>query len=180
MGQVDVSQDSSDSTKNSKDAFFDPKPKPKMIRVLTVLAYVLSVSMAAIFLSIYYIFMWHGEPHLGAHKNIPNSYIGSQNESLKVIEDVENGVNNTFSFDFNQEEEKTMIVTHPSSNEGMQQQITALELDESLSIPTRSENNSTTSTIRWQDDYNDSLESPKKSSMLIQKLWNEEKYEDTY
>ncbi|XP_056634819.1 uncharacterized protein LOC130443937 isoform X3 [Diorhabda sublineata] len=117
MGQVDVSQDSSDSTKNSKDAFFDPKPKPKMIRVLTVLVYVLSVSMAAIFLSIYYIFMWHGEPHLGAHKNIPNSYIRSQNESLKIIEAIENGANKTFFSDFNQEEEKTMIVTHPSSNE---------------------------------------------------------------
>ncbi|XP_076268378.1 trp-interacting inaF-D isoform X3 [Rhynchophorus ferrugineus] len=43
-----------------------PKGKPKAIRVLTVLAYVLSVSMAAILLSIYYIFMWQGRPHLGA------------------------------------------------------------------------------------------------------------------
>lgn len=37
-----------------------PKPKPKIIRVLTVMAYMLSVSMAAILLSIYYIFVWNG------------------------------------------------------------------------------------------------------------------------
>lgn len=37
-----------------------PKPQPKIIRVLTVMAYMLSVSMAAILLSIYYIFVWNG------------------------------------------------------------------------------------------------------------------------
>lgn len=37
-----------------------PKPQPKFIRVLTVMAYMLSVSMAAILLSIYYIFVWNG------------------------------------------------------------------------------------------------------------------------
>lgn len=180
MGQEDLSLDSSDSTKNSKDAFFDPKPQPKMIRVLTVLAYVLSVSMAAIFLSIYYIFMWHGEPHLGAHKNIPNSYNRSQENNLQM-EVIRNGANNTFSADFNQEEENTIVmVTDPSLNEDMQQQITAFESDENMSFPTDSENNTATSTIRWQDDYNDSLESFKKSSMLIQKLWSEEKYDDSY
>lgn len=36
------------------------KAQPKLIRVLTVLAYILSVSMAAILLSIYYIFIWKG------------------------------------------------------------------------------------------------------------------------
>lgn len=37
-----------------------PKPQRKIIRVLTVMAYMLSVSMAAILLSIYYIFVWNG------------------------------------------------------------------------------------------------------------------------
>lgn len=41
--------------------FTEAKPKPKLIRVLTVLAYILSVSMAAILLSIYYIFMWQDQ-----------------------------------------------------------------------------------------------------------------------
>lgn len=36
----------------------EPKPTPKLIRVLIVLAYVLSVSMVAIVLSIYYLFVW--------------------------------------------------------------------------------------------------------------------------
>lgn len=52
---------------SSKDSMVDPpKPTSKMIRVLTVFAYVLSVSLTAILLSIYYIFMWEGKPHLGA------------------------------------------------------------------------------------------------------------------
>ncbi|KAG5890149.1 hypothetical protein JTB14_010167 [Gonioctena quinquepunctata] len=75
--QEDINPDSSPDTpsaKNSKDAFFDPKPKPKIIRVLTVLAYVLSVSMAAILLSIYYIFMWDGKPHIGAQVSGPDLF----------------------------------------------------------------------------------------------------------
>uniref|UniRef100_A0A6P7GEQ2 Uncharacterized protein LOC114341470 n=1 Tax=Diabrotica virgifera virgifera TaxID=50390 RepID=A0A6P7GEQ2_DIAVI len=85
MGTEDINTDTTDS-RNSKDAFFDPKPKPKMIRVLTVLAYVLSVSMAAIFLSIYYIFMWNGEPHLGAHKSVSLNFssIGESDNRLNV------------------------------------------------------------------------------------------------
>ncbi|KAL1501122.1 hypothetical protein ABEB36_006507 [Hypothenemus hampei] len=55
------------TTIEARDDFPQPKKNPKAIRVLTVLAYVLSVSMAAILLSIYYIFMWHSKPHLGAH-----------------------------------------------------------------------------------------------------------------
>ncbi|CAH1977501.1 unnamed protein product [Acanthoscelides obtectus] len=64
----DSSPDSPDAPPMSKqqEAMFEPKPTPKIIRVLTVMAYVFSVSMAAIFLSIYYIFMWEGKPHLGA------------------------------------------------------------------------------------------------------------------
>nr|CAI5856069.1 unnamed protein product [Callosobruchus analis] len=66
---ADSSPDSPDAPPMSpkqQEAMFEPKPTPKIIRVLTVMAYVLSVSMAAILLSIYYIFMWEGKPHLGA------------------------------------------------------------------------------------------------------------------
>lgn len=54
------------NTISSNKVMLKPKEKPKVIRVLTVIAYVLSVSMAAILLSIYYIFMWEGHPHIGA------------------------------------------------------------------------------------------------------------------
>lgn len=56
----DISRD------QSKDNPYEPKEKPKLIRVLTVLAYMLSVSMAAILLSVYYVFVWDGHPHLGS------------------------------------------------------------------------------------------------------------------
>lgn len=59
-------EDLSDATEVPRGDVFQPKQKPKAIRVLTVMAYILSVSMAAILLSIYYIFMWEGRPHLGA------------------------------------------------------------------------------------------------------------------
>ncbi|VEN51681.1 unnamed protein product, partial [Callosobruchus maculatus] len=71
--QEDINPDSSPDSPDAppmspkqQEALFEPKPTPKIIRVLTVMAYVLSVSMAAILLSIYYIFMWEGKPHLGA------------------------------------------------------------------------------------------------------------------
>ncbi|XP_076065223.1 uncharacterized protein LOC143039239 [Oratosquilla oratoria] len=39
----------------------DHKPNKKIVRLLTVLAYVISVSMAAIILSLYYVFLWDPE-----------------------------------------------------------------------------------------------------------------------
>nr|XP_015837208.1 PREDICTED: uncharacterized protein LOC103313833 isoform X3 [Tribolium castaneum] len=60
--------DSPESPVDSKDnALFEPKAQPKIIRVLTVLAYILSVSMAAILLSIYYIFMWNEHKTYALH-----------------------------------------------------------------------------------------------------------------
>lgn len=70
-------QDSANAEENgdsprpgSKDPTTEPpKPTSKMIRVLTVFVYVLSVSLTAILLSVYYIFIWEGKPHLGALKS---------------------------------------------------------------------------------------------------------------
>jgi hypothetical protein len=42
----------------NKDKLYEPKKKGKVIRVLIVMAYVLSVSLAAIMLSLYYVFLW--------------------------------------------------------------------------------------------------------------------------
>ncbi|KAI4496972.1 hypothetical protein M0802_007920 [Mischocyttarus mexicanus] len=41
-----------------KDKLYEPKHKKKLIRVLTVIAYIIFVSMAAIILSLYYTFLW--------------------------------------------------------------------------------------------------------------------------
>lgn len=43
---------------DSKDKLYEPKTNQKAIKVLTVAAYVLCVSLAAIMLSLYYIFLW--------------------------------------------------------------------------------------------------------------------------
>ncbi|KAL3286263.1 hypothetical protein HHI36_000773 [Cryptolaemus montrouzieri] len=45
----------------AKDRLYEPKHKKKLIRVLTVIAYVFFVSLAAIMLSLYYIFIWNGD-----------------------------------------------------------------------------------------------------------------------
>nr|CAD7265434.1 unnamed protein product [Timema shepardi] len=42
----------------AKDKLYEPKKARKIIRVLTVVAYVFSVSLAAIMLSLYYVFLW--------------------------------------------------------------------------------------------------------------------------
>ncbi|CAG9813553.1 unnamed protein product [Phaedon cochleariae] len=89
--QEDINPDSSpDSPGFNKDAAFEAKPKPKAIRVLTVLAYVLSVSMAAIMLSIYYIFMWDGRPHIGARRGGPEAGHESFSIPIQFTESVEN------------------------------------------------------------------------------------------
>lgn len=42
---------------------YEANKTPKIIRVLTVCAYLISVSLAAIMLSVYYIFLWEPKPH---------------------------------------------------------------------------------------------------------------------
>lgn len=44
--------------RDEKDNLYEPKPNKKAIRILTVAAYVLCVSLAAIMLSLYYVFFW--------------------------------------------------------------------------------------------------------------------------
>lgn len=45
----------------AKDRLYEPKHKKKAVRVLTVVAYVFFVSLAAIMLSLYYVFLWDGK-----------------------------------------------------------------------------------------------------------------------
>lgn len=42
----------------AKDKLYEPKQNQKAVRVLTVIAYVFSVSLAAIMLSTYYTLLW--------------------------------------------------------------------------------------------------------------------------
>lgn len=44
----------------AKDRLYEPKHKKKVVRVLTVVAYIFFVSLAAIMLSLYYVFIWNG------------------------------------------------------------------------------------------------------------------------
>ncbi|GLH04544.1 Uncharacterized protein GBIM_10233 [Gryllus bimaculatus] len=54
----DASPGSGDDAAELGEVKDKPREKSKVIRVLTVLAYVLSVSLAAIMLSLYYVFLW--------------------------------------------------------------------------------------------------------------------------
>lgn len=47
----------------SKDKLYEPKHKQKVVRVLTVVAYIISVSLAAIVLSLYYMYIWNPSDH---------------------------------------------------------------------------------------------------------------------
>ncbi|XP_014247331.1 putative transmembrane protein INAFM2 [Cimex lectularius] len=49
----------------AKDKMYEPKQNKKLIRVLTVIVYVFSVSLAAIILSLYYVFFWSPKPPPG-------------------------------------------------------------------------------------------------------------------
>lgn len=49
----------------SKDKMYEPKHKKKLVRVLTVVAYVFSVSLAAITLSLFYIFIYNPDRPTG-------------------------------------------------------------------------------------------------------------------
>lgn len=55
--------------RDEKDNLYEPKPNKKAIRILTVAAYVLCVSLAAIILSLYYMIFWEN----GTIKNINNN-----------------------------------------------------------------------------------------------------------
>lgn len=61
----------------AKDRLYEPKHKKKLVRVLTVVAYVFFVSLAAIMLSLYYVFLWNGD------KNLTNKYVTSSPSKLQ-------------------------------------------------------------------------------------------------
>lgn len=56
---------------------------PKIIRVLTVCAYLFTVSVAAIMLSIYYIFLWDPKIPGAATGDVTNTISGHDNRHFK-------------------------------------------------------------------------------------------------
>lgn len=59
---MSTSDDPSEQEINAVEAF-EANKTPKIIRVFTVCAYLICVSLAAIMLSIYYIFLWEPKRH---------------------------------------------------------------------------------------------------------------------
>lgn len=53
----------------SKDKLYEPKQNKKVVRVLTVIAYLISVSLAAIILSLYYTFIWDPKDNIIVFRN---------------------------------------------------------------------------------------------------------------
>lgn len=62
-GNVKNSNEVKLAGEESKDKLYEPKHRQKVVRVLTVVAYVVSVSLAAILLSLYYTFIWDPKDH---------------------------------------------------------------------------------------------------------------------
>ncbi|XP_049857652.1 uncharacterized protein LOC126340500 [Schistocerca gregaria] len=84
----------------NKDSKLYEKPsggKKKLLRLLTVLAYVMSVSMAAIMLSLYYVFLWdpHGTGprygHLAADPQPRLNYTQEVSESTPLCSEIDDG-----------------------------------------------------------------------------------------
>lgn len=57
----------------AKDRLYEPKHKKKLVRVLTVVAYIFFVSLAAIMLSLYYVFLWNGNQKENMRHIVPKS-----------------------------------------------------------------------------------------------------------
>lgn len=61
---------------DSVDKLYESKKNQRTVRVLTVCAYVLTVSMAAIILSAYYVFLWNPSDESAKNPQNPNAKCG--------------------------------------------------------------------------------------------------------
>ena len=82
---------------NHKDSRYEPKQNKKIVRLLTVIAYVISVSMAAIILSLYYVFLW--DPQMKYQPKAKQG--GAQSKNTNSIDD--NSAATSLSFSFSSE-----------------------------------------------------------------------------
>lgn len=68
----------------SKESIYEPKHNKKLIRVLTVIAYLISVSLAAIILSLYYTFIWDPKDR-GHYVLKPTTSHNSKSENISSL-----------------------------------------------------------------------------------------------
>ncbi|KAJ3637811.1 hypothetical protein MTP99_001238 [Tenebrio molitor] len=173
--EEDINADNSpDSPGNPKDnALFEPKPKPKVIRVLTVLAYILSVSMAAILLSIYYIFMWNEQKTYTAPHNEVAPSASDVSFSLSVASPVISVASSSYTMEEdNVTSSESDYVTQGLPQREMQQQITGAGENEVLATSSSTADDNTTS-----PQYGFSLDNEfGKTSTFIKKLMHKYPY----
>lgn len=74
-----------------KDKLYEPKHKQKLVRVLTVIAYVIFVSMAAILLSLYYTFVWNPKDQAVRKLRIDKDCVKSSSLDFFTIPPIFNG-----------------------------------------------------------------------------------------
>ncbi|KAK5647623.1 hypothetical protein RI129_002515 [Pyrocoelia pectoralis] len=170
-------------SKSSKSSYYDrKKQQSKLIRVLTVVAYILSVSLVAIILSVYYIFMWEGKPSQSQQGYLRTGSFGENENNGKTVPksletNVFNGIdsasliidtvgeiqtdNSTIKSDnVTSSYSDTMETTRKEniSNEVSQGVERRLHLEETTYVTTPSEENSTWSPEELNDfdgDYNE-------------------------
>ncbi|XP_042861130.1 uncharacterized protein LOC122246557 isoform X2 [Penaeus japonicus] len=78
---------------DTKESKYEPKQNKKIIRLLTVIAYVISVSMAAIILSLYYVFLW--DPKETYRPKDKDSFFDNQNQT--AVESIPDLISTPFS-----------------------------------------------------------------------------------
>nr|CAI5858623.1 unnamed protein product [Callosobruchus analis] len=137
---------------DAKDRLYEPKQKEKLVRVLTVIAYVFFVSMAAIMLSLYYVFLWSGD------QKITTRYIAAGTHRQQKLYPSNRGNRNCDS-----------ILAE------MQQQFTAVESKPSEVMVSPSPESEAEDNVTWPEDY-ESLEEFRKSSVFIKKLMSQYDY----
>lgn len=84
---IPFTDDSRKHTHDTKFYRYEVKQHKKMVRILTVIAYVICVSMAAIVLSLYYVFLWdpYATKYKGFSDNKCEKLLQEQNSDVRVL-----------------------------------------------------------------------------------------------
>ncbi|XP_019759376.1 uncharacterized protein LOC109537208 isoform X1 [Dendroctonus ponderosae] len=132
----------------AKDRLYEPKHKKKIVRVLTVVAYVFFVSLAAIMLSMYYVFLWNGTQRVAA-KLVAKQQNFSGNKCEIVLAEIQRQI-------------RLM--------ESMRTTTTTTTTTERPTSPIPDMN------LKWKDEDFSDLEDTRKNSFFLNKLLKEYPY----
>ncbi|KOC63276.1 hypothetical protein WH47_04725 [Habropoda laboriosa] len=149
-----------------KDKLYEPKHKQKLIRVLTVVAYVIFVSMVAILLSLYYTFLW--DP-----KDVP--IVRPRPKSECANSKLQNSFTTPFSVNETQAKKTTKLVTATDEQSPTQEIVTAEQQENNLiTISTESaDTSSSASPLTMSEDLqqtNASIETKETSTKIHSKI----------